>query len=1297
MKEVFSNLRSFILANTADAEIINKSLTRLKKLRDDTRSKDIILLNKLNNVVFSIAIAVFKLPNVSEAKKLIRNKKLSKEVYRTTNQLWKRNSEFANILLLFYNFSKLIIETDVGFQLRIRHNDQKMIKECRRINNLLKTSLRLTIENEDLDLTNKIWVIIANTIPSIVRAWLKKDNINQALIVHDNYLEFLDDIKSKKYKNWIFERKIEISLKKGDPYVYNDDLSNAIKIYEEIFERLERSEVKNTNLKITTLERLSHSYYLSGNLQKAIDNVLEITSLINSLPKNKLETKFKKIKYNYYLGGLYTENFGLELAYPFFQIAYNLSEAINEENIPYLDDIRADLYFNYAMCNTVFGRRNEAFLNIMKALEFYRQIDASKRKSRAFTICELISRIILNYFDFFDKEEINEFFNEFENIILNQPADYSPLDYIIALKLYAEITFQLGDFKKGKKIQDSAIATFDNLADDIKESYNAILVKTKLYKSRLKYFIFNQDFSQAENQIEKTISIFAKCIKKPRDYLFLLDLYKIQASIFTMNHKFIQAGYIFSFIVDIAYNLYERFPDVYRITLLNFYNDKGLFHQTVGDHQKSIEELEKALQLLDELKKKYKSEMGKFKLKNQDEIFWPKYNEKLGKVNDNLGLAYKELNNTKKAYEYLNNSFEIRKKLYEFNPTRYGLEYSSTLNNYALLLQEQGKKTDAERMLIDAIDILEDYKRKGSLVVDRQLLVFQTNLALVYYRHEKDVDSLKQYEKSYKMLVKSKNLDHLASIQKAKINWGYEIIKSRNPNIKSKTLEDLDLIETIKEVEMLPVSEKNKIKMEIEHLYKWLLIKEVLELVKEPQLEWNQIDLILRLIATLRSGSNLLTDESDYENSLNAIINDNRLKIKNYNLEEIIFEKIQLIKELNKQQRKFQNQTLIKEMENNSNLILRLNEVNEKGQLALRSLSRVRRAVNDKDLKIITKIKEYLGKNHDTIIYIIESLPNNAIHICLKNNEIIIKITNKKFIYLGLNLENTLIEYSDEEIKTNDIIEKQEEISLEIWNQLPIEIRKQINNSNTIFLSLCEESQNIPFELVGAKDDKIGLSKVVSRIFEFEYSPFSQLVKNNALPYNNKEILIIVDPIDSNYSPLDNALIECLGIEEQLLQSNLKAKMLKKEEASLDIILLEIIKQYKLIHYAGHGDDYGIIISDSKRLNPTILSEFYIWLANKPLIFLNACLVGVTYYKGGGIFEGLIPSLIRRNSGPIISANRKIYDDNSMKFAKDFYTYFLRGLSVGEALLKTRLKNRNNLIWSKYLLFGDPKYKIQKN
>lgn len=136
-------------------------------------------------------------------------------------------------------------------------------------------------------------------------------------------------------------------------------------------------------------------------------------------------------------------------------------------------------------------------------------------------------------------------------------------------------------------------------------------------------------------------------------------------------------------------------------------------------------------------------------------------------------------------------------------------------------------------------------------------------------------------------------------------------------------------------------------------------------------------------------------------------------------------------------------------------------------------------------------------------------------------------------------------------------------------------------------------------------------------------------------------------------------------------------------------------------HFSGHGharhdnpDLWGIRLERGAELSASDLSDRAYGLGGtRPLVFLNACHSARGAYSLTGL-GGLAQVFLHSHAGAFLGAYWTILDEQARLFAETFYSSFLSGVPLGEAVRKARLSLAGAFPGDPtrfaYAAFGDP-------
>ena len=274
-----------------------------------------------------------------------------------------------------------------------------------------------------------------------------------------------------------------------------------------------------------------------------------------------------------------------------------------------------------------------------------------------------------------------------------------------------------------------------------------------------------------------------------------------------------------------------------------------------------------------------------------------------------------------------------------------------------------------------------------------------------------------------------------------------------------------------------------------------------------------------------------------------------------------------------------------------------------------------------------------------------------------------------------------------------------------------------------------EDLLNLPWELMFDGTDFLCLKNFVGRFVNLSIPR----MLSSARPANvygvdldRLNVLVISVPKPAarkdkggaiiEYEELEGARAETDAIQETLLKfPNVNPVVLT--DATWDDVWNQLNElknknqQFHIIHFNGHassnpGDakSSGVVLQDRLLTTGLLTSVF----SKNPAVFcfLNACETTKMPADVHGAWRRqhklyALASALLETGAYLLGSSWKVEDQTAAKFAKDFYSSFLEGNSLGYSVREARRaardpNNPNNLGWASYTLYGDPRLYIRK-
>jgi hypothetical protein len=273
---------------------------------------------------------------------------------------------------------------------------------------------------------------------------------------------------------------------------------------------------------------------------------------------------------------------------------------------------------------------------------------------------------------------------------------------------------------------------------------------------------------------------------------------------------------------------------------------------------------------------------------------------------------------------------------------------------------------------------------------------------------------------------------------------------------------------------------------------------------------------------------------------------------------------------------------------------------------------------------------------------------------------------------------------------------------------LPKDVKIQLmaNNSPAVIVV---DDESIPWEMMYLENDFLGLKISLGKQILVKRNPSTIIA-----PSKPKPSLLVVGVSKSlvpEYASRDLPLVrEEIKELKSLLSQDTRIDfdpstdiLLDERATSLDFQTSLGLGRYDFIHFAGHAafgvDDRskgGLVLYDQIVPYESIAEK----LSGSPTILLNACkTAGVESSNAQTLSEYQITlngarAFLEGGALGCISNIWNIDDKTAAVFSRSFYSNLLNGISVGEALRrskeKLRIEQPDSLCWLGYILLGQP-------
>lgn len=270
---------------------------------------------------------------------------------------------------------------------------------------------------------------------------------------------------------------------------------------------------------------------------------------------------------------------------------------------------------------------------------------------------------------------------------------------------------------------------------------------------------------------------------------------------------------------------------------------------------------------------------------------------------------------------------------------------------------------------------------------------------------------------------------------------------------------------------------------------------------------------------------------------------------------------------------------------------------------------------------------------------------------------------------------------------------------------IPPKAREKIaaTQARQLMLYVDDKLVHIPWELLFDGQQFFCRRFAMGRIVSTRQAPTSLSNRSLKAPY---KVLILADPrgdLEASYRE---------GIEiKNFLDQKREVFHVDFKSQPVDIpFVKKNLRDYDLVHYAGHGDyhadnpaESGWLLKDG-RLKAREISAMGGLQPMPSLVFSNACQTGQTgeWQIQDGYEQqifGLANAYLLAGVQHYIGTFWEILDEPSGYFAKRFYSFLAQGVKVGEAVRRARLElidayGEETIVWATYMLYGDPTFEF---
>ncbi|MBV9019604.1 MAG: AAA family ATPase [Ktedonobacteraceae bacterium] len=200
-------------------------------------------------------------------------------------------------------------------------------------------------------------------------------------------------------------------------------------------------------------------------------------------------------------------------------------------------------------------------------------------------------------------------------------------------------------------------------------------------------------------------------------------------------------------------------------------------------------------------------------------------------------------------------------------------------------------------------------------------------------------------------------------------------------------------------------------------------------------------------------------------------------------------------------------------------------------------------------------------------------------------------------------------------------------------------------------------------------------------------------------------ILFLVNPTNERSGAEEEVAMLCTSLPEAVTRSILYRQQVNQLEMRMRIST----DAPHVIHYAGPGPltnavgEPVLALAGNLRLDANTAEQAFQALPKRPLVFLSYYederqRTGMSQQENDVLMERLAENLIKAGAGAVVVARWPVHPQRSREFASFFYQDVADGVTLGEAMRRTRTAmvkhHHNDMFWMSYVLYGDPTQRL---
>jgi ATP-dependent Clp protease ATP-binding subunit ClpA/CHAT domain-containing protein len=274
---------------------------------------------------------------------------------------------------------------------------------------------------------------------------------------------------------------------------------------------------------------------------------------------------------------------------------------------------------------------------------------------------------------------------------------------------------------------------------------------------------------------------------------------------------------------------------------------------------------------------------------------------------------------------------------------------------------------------------------------------------------------------------------------------------------------------------------------------------------------------------------------------------------------------------------------------------------------------------------------------------------------------------------------------------------------------LPVPVQDALYRIDTALI-LNTNTPDIPWELTyNARQGRyLCLATSIGRLIHTGHDVLSRdrvARKFGRRDQQGLSILFLVNPTSERSGAEEEVAMLCTSLPESVTRSILYRQQVNQLEMRMRIST----DAPHVVHYAGPAPlttaagEPVLALAGNLRLDRNTAEQIFQALPKRPLVFLSYYederqRTNMNQQESDVLMERLAENLIKAGAGAVVVARWPVHAQRSREFATLFYQDVADGVTLGEAMRRTRTAmaqyHHSDMSWMSYVLYGDPTQRL---